>query len=79
MKPIPELDSFGILVERFLHLLPDGRIVVKDGRALEEYINDPRLVARRKEVMDRRSPSQPIEMVLVNYERSLIGFIPRIS
>lgn len=49
MKPIPTNDRFGGLSECFL-TIQDGRIVVKDGRTLEEYINDPRLVARRKAV-----------------------------
>lgn len=49
MKPIPTNDPFGGLSERFLTIV-DGRIIVKDGRTLEEYINDPRLVTRRKVV-----------------------------
>lgn len=47
--PIPTNDALGGLSETFL-TIKDGRIVVKDGRSLEEYINDSRLVARRKVV-----------------------------
>ena len=46
-KPIPTHDKFGGLSETFL-TIKNGRILVKDGRSLEEYINDPRLVERRK-------------------------------
>ena len=46
--PIPEHSTFGFLSETFLVCGKDGVIRVKDGRTLEEYINDPRLVKRRK-------------------------------
>ena len=45
--PIPKQDKYG-MSEFFLVRRMNGRIEVKDGRTLEEYINDPRLVKLRK-------------------------------
>lgn len=45
---IPSVSPLGFLSEYFLECQPDGVIRVKDGRSLECYINDPRLVERRK-------------------------------
>lgn len=47
-KRIPKVLPFGGIDEYFLQSGPDGILRVKDGRTLEEYLNDPRLVKRRK-------------------------------
>ena len=47
-KPVPTIDKYGFLSEYFMHNGKDGKIRVKDGRTLEEYLNDPQLVKRRK-------------------------------
>ena len=47
-KPVPTIDKYGFLSEYFMRCGKDGKIRVKDGRTLEEYLNDPRLVKRRK-------------------------------
>ena len=46
--PIPKTLPYGQISEYFLHSGPDGVLRVKDGRTLEEYLNDPRMVRRRK-------------------------------
>lgn len=48
MKPIPEINQWGFFSEYFLECGEDGIVRVKDGRTLEEYLNDPRFVERRK-------------------------------
>ena len=67
-KPIPTHGPFGTLSERFL-IIKDGRVVVKDGRTLEEYINDPRFVALRK----KYKIPDGIEMACVPYDAYLFG------
>jgi hypothetical protein len=70
-KGIPTVDQWGSLSEAFLECGKDGIIRVKDGRTLDEYINDPRLVKRRKNC---KAP-KPTGMQLVSnefYNRLLI-------
>jgi hypothetical protein len=69
-KSIPEVTMYS-MSERFLVCREDGRIEVKDGRTLEEYINDPRLVARRAVHGVVR------EMAVMDYERAQWGLLPR--
>lgn len=71
-KRIPKLTKWG-LDEYFLVCRPSGKIEVKDGRTLEEYINDPRFIKQRK----KEKCTDDIEMIL--YERKLAewGIIPR--
>lgn len=47
-KRIPKNLPWGGIDEYFLQSGADGVLRVKDGRTLEEYLNDPRLVKRRK-------------------------------
>lgn len=53
----------------------DGIIKVKDGRTLEDYINDPRHVIRRQRSFCKRT--EPVEMVLLPYETAEFGIFPR--
>lgn len=64
-------DVHGYVKEHFLELDTEGRIIVKDGRTLEEYFNHPSQVAMRKE---RNKPLKNIPMILIAvdaYERML--------
>jgi hypothetical protein len=73
-KPVPEIGKWGFLSEYFLVCGKDGIVRVKDGRTLEEYINDPRIVRRRKKHFDGNDS----EMVLFSrktYEKSLIPHV----
>lgn len=54
------MDVLGFLDQAFLICGEDGVVRVKDGRSLEEYINDPRLVKRRK----KTAKYLPRDMVL---------------
>ena len=47
-KPRIKFNEWGQITEHFLEFDTEGRMVVKDGRTLEEYLNDPHIVARRK-------------------------------
>lgn len=67
---IPESTPFS-LSETFLECRPDGVVQVKDGRSLEEYINDPRFVARRKKQIKSTKP-----MVLCDAEVFGMAAIP---
>jgi len=67
--PVPDMTCFG-LTEYFLQCGPDGVVRVKDGRSLEEYINDPRLVARRK-------GKYAGEMIICSKDQALFGIIPQ--
>lgn len=74
LKPIPTVNHWGFLSETFLICDLDGKIKVKDGRTLEEYINDPRIVARRKKPMKDRT--EPCDMVVCTkklHDRGLMG------
>jgi hypothetical protein len=70
-KRIPKSSKSG-LDEYFLVLRENGRVEVKDGRTLEEYINDPRLVKRRKSQLGLE-----FEMVLCDRHTFEWGIIPR--
>jgi len=67
--PVPDTTCFG-LTEYFLECGLDGIVRVKDGRSLEEYINDPRLVARRK-------GKNIGEMIILAKDVALFGIIPQ--
>ena len=75
-KRIPKLTKLG-LDEYFLVCRPSGKIEVKDGRTLEEYINDPRFIKQRIKQRKKEKCTDDIEMIL--YERKLAewGIIPR--
>jgi hypothetical protein len=45
---IPDVDPWGNMSETFLECGDDGVVRVRDGRTLDEYINDPRLINRRR-------------------------------
>ncbi len=72
-KRIPKCTKSG-LDEYFLVLRANGRVEVKDGRTLEEYINDSRLVRRRKSPLGGE-----IEMVVCDRHAFEWGIIPRIA
>ena len=73
MKPIPTHDRWGHLSETFLQLDPEGRVEVKDGRTLEEYINDPRLCALRKRY------GQGFHMVVCSLDTYNWGIFPYVA
>ncbi len=52
--------------KHFLQLNPDGRIVIRDGRSLEEYLNDPYLIEKRKQ---KYNLSHPIDIVFTTKDR----------
>ena len=64
--------------ETFLECGPDGVVRVKDGRTLEEYINDPRLVNRRRLIL-AAGAQHPIPMILVTKNVVERGLMPRIA
>jgi hypothetical protein len=70
LKGILTLSPSGFPVETFLRCDVDGRIVVKDGRSLEEYINDPRIVAKRK-----GRANAPTPMILLTESAALFGLV----
>ena len=72
-KRIPKLTKSGGLDEYFLVCRPSGKIEVKDGRTLEEYINDPRLVKMRK----KAARSEDVEMILCSRHLAEWDIIPR--
>lgn len=67
--PVPDMTPFG-LSEYFLECGTDGIVRVKDGRSLEEYINDPRIVARRKGKCIG-------DMIICAKDAALFGIIPQ--
>lgn len=71
---IPEQNPFGIS-EFFLVRRKNGRIEVKDGRTLEEYINDPRLVRARKK--QAKTHGEELEYVCCAVSDFQWGRIPR--
>ena len=76
-KPIPTVGPLGVLSECFLECGRDGVVRIKDGRSLEEYINDPRIVARRKNTADVTQAPGPTPMVLCTEDAYLMGALPR--
>ena len=69
-KRIPKFTPCSGLDEYFLICRENGKIEVKDGRTLEEYINDPRLVKIRKN-------GKESEMILCTRNMATWGMIPR--
>lgn len=59
--------------ETFLECRPDGVVQVKDGRSLDEYINDPRLCERRKH--DAAEGNVP--MIISTAKTFEMGLMPR--
>lgn len=72
-KRIPKFTKWGGLDEYFLVCKPSGRIEVKDGRTLEEYINDPRFIKQRK----KAEHTEDKEMILCERKLAELGIIPR--
>lgn len=75
--PVTELDKWGFPKETFLQLEPDGRVTVKDGRSLEEFLNDPRLTKKRRKWMGKRNQEKPEPMMCVSLQGYLYGLMPR--
>ena len=71
-KRIPKLTKWG-LDEYFLVCRPSGKIEVKDGRTLEEYINDPRFIKQRK----KAKHTEDKEVILCERKMAELGTIPR--
>ena len=61
--------------EYFLVRRANGRIEVKDGRSLEEYINDPRMVKARK----KEAKGKEHDYVCCGKSDFLWGRIPRMA
>lgn len=64
----------GFLDEYFLECGEDGVVRVKDGRTLEEYINHPKIVERRK-----NSKASPCEMVICTKHTFEMGILAEYS
>lgn len=73
---IPTFTKSGEGDQTFLQLLPSGHVMVKDGRSLDQYVNDPRLVERRREELSRRAVTSPMPMVVCRYENYRAAFDP---
>ena len=77
-KPIPHTTKKQpIITQPLMELSKDGKYRVVDGRSLEEYINDPRLVRKRKKLMS--SKPGPVPAVICPYSDYLYGAYPRIA
>ena len=67
-KPRIKFNKWGQVTEHFLEINTEGRVIVKDGRTLEEYLNDPHIVAKRKN--DPKYKGGPLIMLAVaTYEK----------
>lgn len=70
--PVAQQGEYGFLDQAFLECGVDGVVRVKDGRSIEQYINDPRLVARRKQ----DTGGKPWDMVIWSKARYDASCLP---
>jgi len=69
-------DKDGYPINSFLITDEEGKIKVKDGSGLEEYLNDPFVVARRKKEGKKKPPYDMILVAFDHYKALVRNNIP---
>jgi len=71
-----KFDSDNYPINSFLITDEEGKIKVKDGRGLEEYLNDPFVIARRKHEGKKKPPYDMILVAFDHYKALVANNIP---
>jgi hypothetical protein len=77
-NPHLKIDKFGFPQDYFLVAGKDGMVKVKDGRSLEEYINNEYFVENRKHVMNN-SGEEFVEYIMIPAKKYEELNIPHIA
>lgn len=67
LNPHPKIDKFGFFNNYFLFCNKDGILKVKDGKTLEEYLNNKYFIKNRKEFMKSRNKKKQEYIMIPAY------------